>query len=363
MISKIELINFKCFDNIEIPMKKLCLLAGSNGSGKSTIIQAILVVAQSVLADNGYINFMGKYIKLGYSNDVLYEFTENNDLKIAISLQFDFKDTLSLKSNYESNQTKLKLLTYFDKERYIRIFQNCGFEYVAADRISPDKIFSVFEDNNSIGVHGEHVLNYLNTYGNMKISPSLCDNEINNNLILQLNYWLSKLFNGISIKLEELIKADTINFRFQEVSIGDLSNERRPINVGFGITYILPVLVVLLKGKPGDIVIIENPECHLHPKAQRLMGELIAKVANSGVQVIVETHSDHILNGIRLAVKNKQITKEDTQILFVDREDTGRHYYTNVYVPNIMENGDLDEWPEGFFDEWDNALLDLLERP
>ncbi|MDO5540879.1 MAG: DUF3696 domain-containing protein [Eubacteriales bacterium] len=359
MIKKIVLKNFKCFDEIEIPFQKLTLLAGSNGSGKSTIIQSILVSAQSMMSSDGILDLMGEYIKLGYSNDVFYEFNEDQSHEMIISIEEE--EGLSfLCANYESNKIKLKLL---DGSQFVQensCLQKEHFEYIAADRISPDKIFSVFGENERIGIHGEYVLNYLNSFGNKEINGSICDNGVDAILILQLDYWLSHLFNGFSVRFEELIKADTINLRFQEVSKMDLSNERRPINVGFGITYILPVLVALLKAKPGDVVIVENPECHLHPKAQRMIGELMAKVANSGVQVIVETHSDHVLNGIRLSVKRGYISKVDTQILFVDREDIGTHYHTNVYAPNIQENGDLDVWPDGFFDEWDNTLLSLL---
>lgn len=74
-------------------------------------------------------------------------------------------------------------------------------------------------------------------------------------------------------------------------------------NVGFGISYVLPIVLALVKAKKGELIILENPEAHLHPRGQRKMGELIARAAQGGVQVIVETHSDHILNGIRFVCK------------------------------------------------------------
>ena len=243
---------------------------------------------------------------------------------------------------------------------YKELFRN-KIEYIAADRISPDVVFSSFDRSDSVGIHGESVMNYLNRYGTKPIHERLCVADVENTLATQLDYWMGQLFNGFSIRTEEVFGADMIKLRYQEISMGDKSNERRPINVGFGITYILPIVVALLKAEPGDLVIIENPECHLHPRAQRRIGEMISNISSAGVQIIVETHSDHVLNGIRLSVKRGDLDKQNTQILFTAREDIGRHYHSNVYSPVVLDNGDLEEWPEGFFDEWDNALIELLD--
>src|SRR5438046_1441121 len=84
------------------------------------------------------------------------------------------------------------------------------------------------------------------------------------------------------------------------------SSEYRPTNVGFGITYALPIVVSILSARPGSLVIIENPEAHLHPRGQVRMGELLSLASTAGIQVLIETHSDHVLNGIRLAVRAKK---------------------------------------------------------
>lgn len=360
MIEKLSLHNFKCFDDIEIPLNKLTLLAGTNGSGKSTIIQSILLLAQSYEGKTkiNKINLMGNYIKLGFSNDIYYEYNNGEPL-ILISLTAD-NNEVTLRSHYESSKTVIQCECDGEFLGTENLFNN-NFEYISAERISPEMVFSIFSNDENLGVHGENVMKYLNSYGTKPILEELCNIEIENTLISQLNYWLSKLFDGFILKYEEILKSDTISLRFQEVSRTDRSNEHRPINVGFGITYILPVLVALLKAKKGDLVILENPECHLHPKAQRIIGELIAMVAACGIQIIVETHSDHVLNGIRLSVKKNILKKEDTQILFVTRENVGTHFHTNVFAPNMLSNGDFDVWPDGFFDEWDNALINLLE--
>lgn len=362
MIKNVYLKNFKCFNEIEIPLNNLTLLAGSNGSGKSTIIQALLILAQSLNLNNSQrkINFMGKYIKLGYSNDVFYEYNEEKEFVMSIGLKSDMDVTSMFTAEYQSNEYLLECDVHGSPLESAKGLFSESFEYICADRISPEKVFSVFGTNKSLGIHGENIMSYISAFGNKPILDEMCSLDTENTLVTQIDFWLKKMFKGFSVKFEEVLKADTISLRFQEVSKNDRSNEHRPINVGFGITYVLPVIVALLKAKKDDLVIIENPECHLHPRAQRIIGELIAMVANAGVQVIIETHSDHVLNGIRVAVKEKKINKDKVQVLFADREDVGKHYHTNIYAPIIQDNGDFDVWPEGFFDEWDNALINLL---
>jgi len=76
---------------------------------------------------------------------------------------------------------------------------------------------------------------------------------------------------------------------------------------GFGLSYTLPVITALLVGTliPNSLVIIENPEAHLHPRGQTEIARLIALCAQVGTQIIIETHSDHLFDGIRIAAKNK----------------------------------------------------------
>jgi predicted ATPase len=135
------------------------------------------------------------------------------------------------------------------------------------------------------------------------------------------------------------------------------SDFQRPQNVGFGLTQIFPIIVALLAAQVGDMLLIENPEVHLHPRAQQDIGTLIARVAASGVQCIVETHSDHVLNGIRLAVKKGIAWPEDIAIHFFSQDEKGE---TSVLSPHVDMSGRLDAWPEGFFDQFDSALSQLL---
>ncbi len=116
---------------------------------------------------------------------------------------------------------------------------------------------------------------------------------------------------------------------------------------------------------PGALLLIENPEAHLHPKGQGMMGDLLAQVAQTGVQVIIETHSDHVLNGIRLAVHGggepSRLDAEKVRLHFFERRETDNGAEHVVESPRMDRDGRIDRWPEGFFDEWDKSLEALLE--
>lgn len=110
----------------------------------------------------------------------------------------------------------------------------------------------------------------------------------------------------------------------------------RPVNVGFGVTYTLPIIVAILSAKVDDLIIIENPESHLHPKAQSILGKLFAIAANAGVQIIIESHSDHILNSLRVCVKNKIISNESVAIYYFERKPDSIEHITDIVHPMIQ---------------------------
>jgi predicted ATPase len=138
------------------------------------------------------------------------------------------------------------------------------------------------------------------------------------------------------------------------------SRAYRSTNVGFGLTYVLPVITALLSADPGSLVIIENPEAHLHPRGQVRMGELMALASSAGVQVITETHSDHVLNGIRLAVHSGRLAPNRVRLLYFGREVDKSGIKARIFQPEIDADGRIDDWPEGFFDEFERSLEQLF---
>ena len=127
------------------------------------------------------------------------------------------------------------------------------------------------------------------------------------------------------------------------------------IDVGYGASQVIPVIHGCLSAATGPLF-IEQPEIHLHPRAQGTIAELICQASNHR-QVIVETHSVHMINRARILVARGDISHKDVIINFVERTSKG----AKVHPLNILPNGDFDsEWPEGFFDERYQDTMFLL---
>ncbi|WP_350017212.1 DUF3696 domain-containing protein [Rhodanobacter sp. IGA1.0] len=131
----------------------------------------------------------------------------------------------------------------------------------------------------------------------------------------------------------------------------------RAPNMGFGVSYALPIVAGGLSAISGGLFIVENPEAHLHPAGQSTMGVFLAWLASKGVQVILETHSDHVINGIRLAVgKMKYIACEAVSLLFFDSSESGLPLVQRI---SVSDRGTLSDWPEYFFDQYQIDVAEL----
>lgn len=106
------------------------------------------------------------------------------------------------------------------------------------------------------------------------------------------------------------------------------------------------------------MILLENPEAHLHPRGQAALAELVVRAAKTGAQVIVESHSDHILNGVRIAVKKNLIQPDQLKLHYFHSGSTAGHAFQTIEVGPA---GTIAQWPVGFFDEWDRALDELID--
>jgi predicted ATPase len=170
---------------------------------------------------------------------------------------------------------------------------------------------------------------------------------------------MQELCPGVNLQASAIEGTDFVrlSYGFGGTAGINATRRRRPTNVGFGLTYALPIVVACLTATRESLILLENPEAHLHPKGQTRMAALISAAAVTGAQLVVETHSDHVLNGVRIAVKRGELQPQDAVIHFFRGNGSG----VEVISPRVDKDGMLAQWPEGFFDEWENSLDELLD--
>ena len=370
MLNYLSLENFKSIKDESFEFRSLNVFTGFNGMGNSSALQSLLLLRQSHdkhMLPNVGLSLVGEYVKIGVGKDLLYIGAEEERIKIeaywnesSVELYFDYHES----SDMQPIITELHSIEGkpFQESLFIS-----NFQYLSAERISPKSVYDVSEfavnQKRSLGIKGEYTAHFLSQHGDKKLfidelqhpqaqSPNLIDN---------LNAWMSDITPGVKIITKLIPEINQASLHYQFASATEYTNEFRPENTGFGLTYVLPVATALLCSKPGDLIIIENPESHLHPSGQSLIGKLIALASENGVQIAIETHSDHIINGIRAAVKNKDLASDNVIIYFLSRDLNSVEHCTNVEKIEINQNGKIDHWPEGFFDEWDKSLNILLK--
>jgi len=368
VINELTVRNFKCFEEMTLEMSNLNVLSGINSMGKSTLIQALLLLRQSYERGslNSGLHLNGSIVNIGTGRDLLCRYCEEDEIGIVIKSGPNYFEWVY---NYVSDSDYLELrkpshINDISALETCNLFSN-RFDYISAERLGPRRSYNkshydVF-DKNQVGLQGQMAAYYLFERGRDKIENTSAKHEAGENLLLenQVNAWLTEISPGVKVETKNFLDAGLVGLNFG-ITEGYVINEYNAMNVGFGITYILPIIVSALKAKSGDLLIIENPEAHLHPKGQRKMGELIAKVASGGVQIVVETHSDHLLNGLRLSVKNGCINRFAIKLNYFYRINKDKKIKHEKTTPAILDDGSLSDWPEGFFDEWDVAIDELF---
>lgn len=363
MIKEISAENFKCFKSLNLQTQNVNVFSGINGMGKSTVIQILLLLRQTYQIGHIFqgLNLNGRYTNLGTAQDILYEKAE--DEYIALGCTMSAREN-NFKYQYVADSDFLPLISDVYDVQSDDIFGN-RFSYLSAYRIEPQKLYGITNEkeleSREFGNNGEFALQYLNVHGNDDVGnlSVILGNKEKVSLEEQTKAWMDKIAPGVVPRVFVNGQQRTSEVRYEFIEGALRTNAYKSMNVGFGITYVLPLVVAILSAQKGDIIVAENPEAHIHPAGQRMLGELIAKAGAGGVQFFVETHSDHLLNGLRLSVKQGHIDKESIRLAFFykDEEDDFKHKYI---CPAIQKDGRLDIWPEGFFDEWDKALYEFI---
>ncbi|VFM99273.1 MAG: Predicted ATPase [Candidatus Kentron sp. G] len=369
MLEFIRIQRFKTLLDAEFELADLNIFSGLNGMGKSSLIQVLLLLRQSfqqgTLFDRGLL-LRGEYATLGRGSDILAAQAESDSVIFLLKwlgtepVPFQFDST-----NSELQPIAAPVTLTREEAEGLSLF-NRHFQYLSTDRIGPRMSYDISEysirDLNSLGNRGEYTAHFIAENGlkPLPISELRHERATTLTLIDNLNQWMSEFSPGLRVHatVQPLMNAVSLSYAFQQ---GDyVTDDFNPHNVGFGLTFVLPVITAILRSSPGDLLIIENPESHLHPAGQAMLGRLCAMAANGGVQLILETHSDHFLNGVRVAVREGVIGPEGVRLFFLERHDFDSFHASLVQCPEIDEEGRVDHWPDGFFDEWGKQLERLL---
>jgi len=366
MITNIRIKNFKALRDIDLHTSNLNVFTGLNGMGKSTILQALLLLRQS--KKNGFEELiLNDDIELGTFRDVLCE-SRTKDRTLSFELIWKDESQLKIQRTYENDLGEEKVLkgepisNDFSKKA---LFGEASFKYLSAHRIKPQDRYGTHSTKvklGQLGNEGEYAPHYyhLNYDKNISIKElAFKDEDTVFSLEYQVNRWLSVISPKISVHTESKDgKLIQLTYSYTIEKYGSSTSKFSPKNAGFGLTYVFSVLVALLSAKKGDIIIIENPESHIHPKGQTELARLMALAAKNGVQIFCETHSDHIVYGSRIAIKEREIRNEDVKIYYIDRDKN--EHFSDAHWIEIDEYGRMERRVRKYFREFELHLNKLM---
>jgi predicted ATPase len=392
MINSLRLLNFKCFKDQTIPLKPLTLLTGKNNTGKSTILKVLMLLRHSYLKDGIIYTLIldDPQINLGTWKDILCE-QASQDFSNFVGLGKSTPDTFKIEADDptvfigfqlglesgkkgawcfpcyadDANYMPHRLMSWDIGETEESIYHSSlftnDFHYIRAERIGIRSEYPMSEyhiQNNNLGIFGEYTAHFLDTYGDIEIPNKELNHPHARSLKLkdQVEAWMGEVSPGIRIRTAATPSTNSVTLEYSCKGSANYS----PYNASYGVTHSLPIFVAVLSAAPGSLILIENPESGLHGRTQSAMGNFLA-IASSwdwGVQIIAEIHSDHLLNGIRVTTHDWEIDPDDIQINYFQKD---RDNQIELITPKIDRDGRINQWPDGFFDQWDQDLMVLLE--
>jgi hypothetical protein len=411
-LTRIAVTGFKSIgERQSIELAPLTILAGANSSGKSSMMQATLLLKQTleVPYDPGPLLLRGPNVafssadqlfhKKGRGTSGLIEFEMSADEGRSISLGFskshqasagpislDFQRSTSLLGSIEikpgeerrlheeinaknldffpqhkSKQSSVIITRnkcFYDANHHVMLSNNSSYTmsihneaayfskclediiHLSGLRGSPERTYPVTAINRSFpGTFESYTASVISNWFN------LGDNR------------LELLGNQLAhLRLSWKVEPRSIDDTQVELLVGRLPASRNSgsrdlvsiADVGLGVSQTLPVLVSLLVAQPGQLVYIEQPEIHLHPKAQFALARVLVEAANRGVRAVIETHSSLLLLGVQEAVARGELTPDKVKLHWFNRDPkTGS---TTIRTADLDEAGRFGDWPEDFSD-------------
>lgn len=380
MINEIFVNNFKSLRNIDVRLSRVNILTGVNGRGKSSLLQTVLLLSQSLrkgenrlLLPNGDLKNLGSYINIHNvfhrEEPLSIRFHSDKEDEKVFDLQYEQdteKKSLGSLSSFSVNGVNMVLVgddtmggynengngtseeldenvTLSNVSDYASLNQLKKVLYVSADRVSARYREDINEVNTDLCPDGSNVLNVLSQQGE--------------DVIKNVEKRMSEVFEGGRLHIEKNEKEIIMTLN----SFND-SQRYSPINVGYGFGYLLFLITASVIAKENDILIIENPEAHLHPSAQsRIMRMLIRDAVTMKYQLFVETHSDHVVNTSLLEVKRTEspCKLDDMEIIFFSTgQDENGNMESRAQNLHVTNKGRIINPPRQFCDQY---ALDIRE--
>lgn len=394
-----------------IEIRPLTLLAGANSSGKSSMMQPLLLLKQTleVPYDPASLHLSGPNVKVTSAKQILSSLTNaaTNQFTSGISLMNENQKILSTFKLKPQNGLEVENTQYFGKTIDIVLSQHLTVKEVKTiiyDKLSGTAIEPITD---LVYIQGEENLDWLikqrrcfltlelrldknRAYFSL-VSSEIFENHIRDIIHVSGNRGnpqrtylvtaVSEQFPGTfetyvasvvhrwqstkDTKLENLvnhlhilglaskISAKRLDDTQVELQVGRLPHHNNGgdtvsiADVGFGVSQVLPVVVGLLAAKPGQMVYIEQPEIHLHPRAQVALAQILADAANRGVQVVAETHSSLLLQSVQSLVAEGYISPDKVKVHWFQRQEDGA---TQIHSADLDESGAFGDWPVDFAD-------------
>lgn len=365
MLQSIHIKNFKCIGEQEFPMANLTLLTGNNNSGKSVLIQTLLLLRQSHAYLSCHCDEIPSLILRNHVLDLdtykdVFNYHSDKSENIQVSIKEENRITMYETLPCDDNAVAIPCNIshqYWDKS----VLFGFSFSYISIPKIVPFNSNPSSFSFRNLETQVTYIVNYVNVnkYNPLSISSLKHPNSDTNMFIDNINCWLSEMFDESNLEITVNNFVNTLELRYKKNGIVML-----PQNMGIGLTSVLPILVTLLSAKPGDLIIIDKPELNLYGSAISILTRLIALTAQAGVQVICETNSDHIVNGILVACKKFEkgsagIDRNNVSILFMEKDHDNPGNSKVIPVP-IKEGGRITYPPQNLFGQFRKDMKTLM---
>jgi hypothetical protein len=399
MLTSVQLSGFRaCADATPVALGRLSILAGANNAGKSSFVGALLALVQSQQAASRHrLLLKGEWVDLGPFDELLAP--DHHTFSIAVegringaelAVVWDFDEVAGRRNRPEARVTKIdamlgdETIVYkLDTDGRIASSISAGpllvdpaqvlapelpepihfFPYQAEQvlavgpyRAPPTALseFRVGRDGSLVGLYGQYATEvFWQRHSDTTDVLAPGAGAANDTIARAMNAWWSYILaDEMIVKVEEVARLG-YSVRLDTSSISNRSFGQ----VGYGLSQLWPILVACVASRPGDLVLIETPEAHLHPGAQHRVAGLFVELARRGRQVIVETHSEHIVAAACLKVKQGEFAQEDLALSFF----TQSRGHTRVERIPVDASGRRLRSPEGFFDQAAAELIELLK--